>query len=811
MLKRDQHDVYGLLTVLLTFLCNSADKESMKKFIFVLSLFFIGFIMTAQEVKPLYQLPDKSSASAEEIESGTDVFLVGSDDGLFRVTSRNRSIPLWTQGRVDQLLQVNLPDAGGSVKPGWIMRTSKGIFYSQDLITFEERDTGLTFLTIKKYKNKVASLEKQIQELKDLSVNPVNHKEMVTATKDSVFLSRDGGLTWKNIGSMSRSTPGVKAVAVATIEGESVVFMSHPIFGLSYIFPDREKATWNDVDAGFEKMPSLTSPDEIADIIPVIRTRADGTTYTEIYLSQTYMPRIYKFNWQEKCGELIYSGPEPADCIDGLTIIDNVLLYSKLEGFGSLDLDTLQSPGTPAQENDWIKAFSAVTGRTNTAWIPRSRSGFAKGLALNELWLLFPGTIDSPYAEIANGRKAIYASAYQSRNKAGQDKFKKVIKDRNLNAVVIDMKDDYGLLRYDTHDPLVLEKGAVSQYAIPDLDSFIEDYKKDDIYMIARIVTFKDRSLAKYDGGKYAVWDKKLNKAWLGIKGYEDILDEEGNPTGNKETTYYDENWVDPYSEEVWEYNIAIAKELISRGFDEIQFDYIRFPTDGLNLYNAKYRWQDKGMDKESALISFLSYARENIQAPIGIDIYGANGWYRSGTRTGQDAEMLAEYVDVIGPMFYPSHFEQTFLNYAPVADRTYRIYYYGSFRNTVLCRNRAIVRPWVQSFYLNVSYDRLYYDSDYIKKQFFGVRDSLNRGYMCWNNMGNYDITPPDVTDEESFNGTAPEASPEFRKPAIGTKKQPLYVDSDLSILDSILTPTYLDEISDNNSKFTPFLQVLP
>ena len=128
----------------------------------------------------------------------------------------------------------------------------------------------------------------------------------------------------------------------------------------------------------------------------------------------------------------------------------------------------------------------------------------------------------------------------------------------------------------------------------------------------------------------------------------------------------------------------------------------------------AQYRWQDKGMDKESALISFLSYARKNINAPIGIDIYGANGWYRSGTRTGQDAEMLAEYVDVIAPMFYPSHFEQTFLNYAPVADRTYRIYYYGSFRNTVLCRNRAIVRPWIQSFYLNVSYDRLYYSFSY-------------------------------------------------------------------------------------------------
>lgn len=765
------------------------------------------FVVSAQEVKPLYQLPEKTAASVRDMEEGTDVFLVGSDDGLFRVTERNTAIPLWTEGRVDQIFQIEVPDENGNLKAGWIMRTAKGIFFSKDLKKFEERDSGLTFLTIKKYKNGTPSLEKQIQELKDLCVNPLNNKEMVTATKDSIFLTRDGGLNWKNIGSMSKSTPGVKACAVATIEGETVVFMSHPIFGLSYIFPDRSKSEWNDVDAGFEKMPSLTSPDEIADIIPVIRTRADGTCFTEIYISQTYMPRIYKFNWQDKKGELIYTGAEPTDTTDGLTIIDNVLLYTKLEGFGSLDLDTLQSPGTPAQLDDWNKAFSAVPGMTNTAFIPRSRSGFSKGLALSELWMLFPGTVSSPYAEIANGRKAIYASAYQSRNKEGQDKFKKAILSRNMNAVVIDMKDDYGLLRYDSKDPMILEKGAISQYAIPDLNKFIDDYKKENIYMIARIVTFKDRTLSKYDGGKYAVWDSKLNRAWMGIRGYDDAVDEAGNPTGEKVTDYYDENWVDPYSEEVWEYNVAIAKELISRGFDEIQFDYIRFPTDGINLYNAKYRWQDKGMDKESALISFLSYARENIEAPIGIDIYGANGWYRSGTRTGQDAEMLAEYVDVIGPMFYPSHFEQIFLNYAPVADRTYRIYYYGSFRNTILCRNRAIIRPWVQSFYLNVSYDRIYYDSNYIKKQFFGVRDSLDRGYMCWNNSGNYDTTPQDVTLEEEFNGTAAEANLKFRKPAIGTLMKPLFVDSDVSILDSILQQPYYDD----TVTFTPFLQVLP
>ena len=131
-------------------------------------------------------------------------------------------------------------------------------------------------------------------------------------------------------------------------------------------------------------------------------------------------------------------------------------MYSTLEGFGSLDLDTLQSPGKPVNEEQWHQAFSKVPDTINTAWIPAGRSGFGSGVLLNELWLLYPVTINSPYADVANGKKSIYASAYQCRNQAGIDKFKKVIKDRNMNSVVIDMKDDYGLLRYNSKNPLVL-------------------------------------------------------------------------------------------------------------------------------------------------------------------------------------------------------------------------------------------------------------------------------------------------------------------------------------------------------------------
>lgn len=786
----------------------------------IVSILLLLFIMTpavgAQELNPLYQLPEKISSA--ESDSIYNSFLVGSDSGLYRVTNSNKAFPLWTEDRVDQILQVKIPNKLGVVSDGFFLRTRKGLYFTDDLKTFEERNTGLPFLTIKKYEDGKPTLEKQIQELKDLCVNPMNNQEMVTATKDNVYFSRDGGLTWKNIGSTSAYTPGIKAVAVASVNSangiQPIVFMAHAIYGFSYCYPNAAKVTWNDVSAGFEMMQSLTSPDEIADIMPILRTNADGTQHLEVYVSQTYLPRIYRYDLEQKKGILIYKGAEPVNVIDGLTTIDNVLVYSTLERLGSLDLDSLENPGVPKQLKNWEKAFASVPGMTNTAWVPKSSSGFSKGILLNELWLLYPGTINSHYAEKADGKKSIYASAYQCRNQEGINKFKKIVKDRKMNSIVIDMKDDYGFLRYDTKNPMLLEKGAVSTYAV-DLDHFIEEFKKDDIYLVARIVTFKDRTLTKYQNGKYAVWDSRLNKPWVGIKGYEDIKDEDGNVTG-KNTLYYDENWVDPYSEEVWEYNVEVAKDLIARGFDEIQFDYIRFPTDGTNLGNAQYRWKNAGMDKESALISFLSYARANIDAPVGIDIYGANGWYRSGTRTGQDAEMLAEYVDVIGPMFYPSHFEQSFLNYPPYADRTYRVYYYGTFRNTVLCRNRAIIRPWIQSFYLNVSYDRNYYDSSYIEKEFFGVRDSVDRGYMCWNNSGEYGVTPPDVGHDAPFTGSAMEASEKFRKPAIGTKMRGLVEqNNDLSVLDSILRQYQDEEIPETEvtteRSFFPFLQVAP
>ena len=776
---------------------------------FIGSIFlFTSCVASAQSSKSIYKLPENSGTV--ETASGGGI-IAGSASGLYRLTASKTAVPLWTEGKVQKILHTT----GSSIVQGeiatsdmserWYFLTSNGILTSTDLVNFEYRNNGLPFLKMKEVNGTEINFSQKSAQLKDLEIHPENPQILVTSTKDNVYITYDGGLNWQSLGSMSSSTSGIKAVAVCTIEGRLIVFMAHPIYGFSYIVPQAKKPAWNDCTGGFENMRTQTYPDEISDIYPVVKTNEDGTNSTEVYVSQTFIPRIYRFDWATKRGQLLYSGKEPADTIDGLYWDGNELLYTRPGEIASFDPLTNNLGTVPQSYYTWKKTFSALAEKDTLycAWIPDERD-MTKGISLSELWLLKPEVCTNQYAEKALNRKSVYCPANHVTSQAGIDKYKKIILDNKLDSLVIDMKDDYGLLRYDAKDPVVVEKGYISKYHI-ELEHFVSEMKKDNIYLIARIVVFKDKNLSQYAGGKYAIWDKANNKPWVGTRGTEEIKDENGNVTGSK-TVYYDENWVDPYSPDVWDYNVRIAKELIAGGFDEIQFDYIRFPTDGLNMKNASFRYKDAGMDKESALLSYLAYARKNIDAPIGIDIYGANGWYRSGTRTGQDVEQLSEYVDIICPMFYPSHFEQNFLEYAPVSERPYRIYYYGTYRNTVIGRNKIIVRPWVQAFYLNVRYDRQWYNTDYVLKQVYGVRDSVNRGYMFWNNIGRYDDVSPDPGTSQ-YKGAAYEAGAEYRKPALSSANL-MYPQSvqnehelqeiDMSVLDSVRA----DEIGEQRKK---------
>lgn len=754
----------------------------MRKFLFitiVLSLAFSIFAQTAQDdfdevkIQKLYRLPD-NLPKPDEAHILQNI-LAGTESGLYKIIGNDTPEPLWTEARVTQIVETVVN--GQQV---WFFVTGKGLLRSDDLQSFSliGSMSGLPMLTVKEYVDGEVRLVQKAKEIKDLAVHPQNHDILVATTDNAVYLSKDHGNTWKNLG-FSAKTAGAKAIAVADMRiagkknsdgsptQELTVFLSHPIYGLSYIHPDRANRKWTDITKGFSAMPTQGQPDELADILPVVKLDEEGYTVTEIYISQTFMPNIFQLNWEKKQAIKIYAGTEPADTIDGLGWTGSNLIYTSPGKISLFNVAAGKNVGIPSDYSSWKASLVKVPEPVYTAYIPKNRTGFSTSLVLNELWLLKPEKVYAPYtSEKLTQIKSLYLPANQGRTKSGQDEIIQTLKDNKLNSIVIDMKDDYGLLRYNTQDPLVKEKGFVSQYAV-DLDQFVERFKSEDIYLIARIVVFKDKHLSQYNGGKYAVWNKSSQSRWVGTKGEKEITDEEGNVTGT-ETLYYDEHWVDPYCHEVWEYNVAVAKELIRRGFDEVQFDYIRFPTDGTNLWQASYRWQDKGMDKESALISFLSYARQNIEAPIGIDIYGANGWYRSGARTGQDVELLSEYVDVICPMFYPSHFEQPFLAHAPAAERPYRIYFFGTYRNSIIARNKSVIRPWTQAFYLGVSYDKKYYNADYVQRQIYGVRDAANHGYMYWNNIGRYDDIRPDVTDTEPYPWELDEANAKFRKPAL-------------------------------------------
>lgn len=786
----------------------------------LLSFAFTGGILFAQ-TKPLYQLPEHLPAKPDKKMP----LLTGTDSGLYKVQSNGISDALWADGKVDQIYKT---------KDKWYFLTDKGIISSQDLKTFTECNNGLPFLTIKTYENKAKKLLKQAAILKDLSIDPLNSLTMVTATKDNVYLTRDGGESWKSIGSMSKNSSGMKAVAVASMpvyasdgsitSTQTIVFMSHPIYGMSWYDADSSSPKWHDVSAGFAAMPSLTQPDEIADILPVICKTKSGVAYCDIYLSQTFLPKLYMFDWKNKKAIKIYEGTEQCDTIDGLWLCGTDIWFSSMGQLSSYSLEKQELNDNTGKTKKWAWLLNSSGTNINAAYVPETISGLKFPLQLSELWLLKPDQSLSAYDGLADKKKAVYASAYQMRNMDGITKYRKILKDNKLNALVVDMKDDYGYLRFEPKSELLKQKGKVTGYKI-DLNKFVEEYKKDGTYLIGRIVVFKDKNLSNYAKGKYAVWNYTTNSPWIGTRGMEDVLDEEGNPTGEQRMSYYDENWVDPYSEEVWEYNVEIAKELIERGFDEIQFDYIRFPTDGQNLGKASFRWKDAGMDKESALTSFLKYARENIDAPIGIDIYGANGWYRTGARTGQDVELLSRYVDVICPMYYPSHFEQDFLEYKPVVERPYRIYFYGSYRNSVIGRNRVIIRPWIQAFYMRVRYDKAYYDKNYVLREIFGVRDGLDRGYMYWNNSGGYyeDISP-DPQDTEISPWAKDEADLQKRLPAFGSKtnkydnismnkndilqKQRQTYEEILSILNTVLDQEWT-ETADTNKTNSTFLFV--
>lgn len=345
-------------------------------------------------------------------------------------------------------------------------------------------------------------------------------------------------------------------------------------------------------------------------------------------------------------------------------------------------------------------------------------------------------------AQKAADRTGIYISGNWAAGSRLQTHMRTVAS-KKFNSFVVDAKNDQGLVVYDTQLEMPEQIGAVvPRYRLEEL---LETAKKNNLYVIARIVVFKDPKLYRCQKNRFAIWDSRTNKPW-GLK-FKEVNEKTG-----EEKWVQREFWVDPYNEEVWDYNIAIAEELQRRGVDEIQFDYIRFPTDG-PIQSCYYRHKKSGMRNIDALESFLKKARETITVPISTDLYGYNCYYKMGNWMGQGIEMFADYVDVISPMYYPSHFPRSFIHDSDYIRWSRRLYEQGTARALSSVKGKCLIRPYVQAFRLPQEFwmEKATYDR-YLVEQVNGLKAAKVGGYTLWNNSNQYymlDALPPESYNE--------------------------------------------------------------
>src|SRR3990172_1055966 len=270
--------------------------------------------------------------------------------------------------------------------------------------------------------------------------------------------------------------------------------------------------------------------------------------------------------------------------------------------------------------------------------------------------------------------KAAYLTYYGVGDKTIRSRVFSLLEKTELNAVVIDVKGDRGLIPYRTQVPLALEAGAQGPVIIKE----------------------------------------KLA-------------------------------WVDPSREEVWNYTIAVAKEAAAKGFDEIQFDYVRFPTDG-KLGVAQYSKPNTKDIRLASIRGFLDRAHKEL-APTGVflaaDLFGYTAFNESDTDIGQRLEDMAPYLDYISPMAYPSGYHLGLPKYRNPVQHPYEVVFetVKKAQERVAWAGYSVrVRPWIQDF-RDYAFDRRTFGVKEVRAQQKGAEDAGGTGWMLWNPRNDYTV----------------------------------------------------------------------
>ncbi len=301
--------------------------------------------------------------------------------------------------------------------------------------------------------------------------------------------------------------------------------------------------------------------------------------------------------------------------------------------------------------------------------------------------------------------KAIYATGWSAGNEKRLSYLMNLIQSTELNAIVIDVKDYTGTLSYMSGIPEVVAMNA-EEKRIPKINTLIKKLHDQNIYVIGRIAVFEDQKMP-IAHPEWTLKSKSTGKLWKNNKGL---------------------YWLDAGAKPVWDYNIAIARDMLSRGFDEINFDYIRFPSDG-NLEDIAYPISKNGHPKATIIKNFYAYLRSALpNGRLSADVFGMTTTNSDDLGIGQHLEDALPYFDVVAPMVYPSHYGSGFIGQKNPAEAPYEVVKYSIAKALEKIKNyhtswilaarsgdearlaklpefRGKLRPWLQDFNLGATY----------------------------------------------------------------------------------------------------------
>lgn len=327
-----------------------------------------------------------------------------------------------------------------------------------------------------------------------------------------------------------------------------------------------------------------------------------------------------------------------------------------------------------------------------------------------------------------NGRpscvRGIHLTSWYTGTKKGRAKLEALFAETELNTAVIDIKEIEGDLyvpgvKLDGHDVYVS--------AVRDLENYVKFLKERGIFTIARIVVFHDNKLAKLKP-EWAVRSTSALPKAVEKEYRKDVwVDRRGSA------------WADPTNPNVWKYNIEVAVKAAELGFQGVQFDYIRFPSDGptkLCIYSQPYT-KGKGVDY---LNQFLKRAQDKL-SPMGvevsIDVFGLVGTYDNDLGIGQKLSELLSHVNVISPMMYPSHYAPGEYGLKDPNSSPYETVFRSikDTRSVLLKANSNVqLRPYLQDFSLGVKYD-----AKKVRDQIQAAEDQGVHEWLLWSPSCNY------------------------------------------------------------------------